>query len=106
MENNKNQVLIKDFDLFFEAIRASSKILESAKITVSDTGLTIYGVKDRIARCEIQSNAISAMQEISFSILNLQNIVLLYHEFRLFQISKNPQHSQTQTNQVSNQTQT
>ena len=75
MENNKNQVLIKDFDLFFEAIRASSKILESAKITVSDTGLTIYGVKDRIARCEIQSNAISATQEISFSILNLGTLV-------------------------------
>ena len=75
MENNKNQVLIKDFDLFFEAIRATSKILESAKITVSDTGLTIYGVKDRIARCEIQSNAISATQEISFSILNLGTLV-------------------------------
>ncbi len=75
MEDNKNQVLIKDFDLFFETIKSTAKILESAKITVNDNGLAIYGVKDRIARCEIQSNAITIPQEISFSVLNLGILV-------------------------------
>lgn len=75
MEEKKNQVLVKDFNLLVETFKATAKVLESAKITVNSTGLVIYGVKDRIARCEIQSTAISMPQETTFAIQNLGTFV-------------------------------
>ena len=75
MSISKNQVSICDFNLFFEAIRSTSKILESAKMTIDQTGMTIYGAKDRIARCEIQTNSVMANEPLTFSILSMATFV-------------------------------
>ena len=71
----KKQIFVNDFALFFEAMKATTKVVESAKLTINENGLQIYGVKDRIARCEIITNAVTSQEEISFSILNMNMLV-------------------------------
>ena len=56
----KKQIFVNDFALFFEAMKATTKVVESAKLTINENGLQIFGVKDRIARCEIITNAVTS----------------------------------------------
>ena len=68
----KQQIEILDFNLFHDVIKATVKLVSSAKIMVGPTGLEIYGARDRTARCEIVSNSIFSNENISFSIENMQ----------------------------------
>jgi len=73
--SDKKQIFVNDFALFLETIKSTTKIVESAKITINSSGLQIYGVKDRIARCEVVTDAVSSQEELTFSILNLGMLV-------------------------------
>ena len=73
----KTQIQINDFDLFHEAVKTTSKIVESAKFTVSEAGMEVYGARARTARCEITTNAITSKDAVSFSIENLQSFLKL-----------------------------
>jgi hypothetical protein len=73
----KTQIEIKDFDLFCEAVKTTSKIIESAKFTISDVGMEIYGARARTARCEIVTNAIVSKEPVSFSVENLSTFIKL-----------------------------
>ena len=52
------QIEIKDFDLFHEAVKTTSRVVESAKFLISEAGLEVYGDRARTARCEIATNAV------------------------------------------------
>ena len=54
----RTQIEIKDFDLFHEAVKTTSKVVESAKFSISEVGLEVYGARARTARCEITTNAV------------------------------------------------
>ena len=69
----KQQINIKDFDLFCDVLKSAVKIVESAKFIVNSAGLEIYGMRmSAKSRCEIISDAISSSNELSFSVENLQ----------------------------------
>lgn len=68
----KQLIEITDFDLFHEVMKSTVKLVSSAKIMIGPNGLEIYGARDRIARCEITSNAVFSPVDISFSIENMQ----------------------------------
>lgn len=44
-------------------------------MSVNDTGLTIYGARERIARCEVMTNSVFSMQPVSFSIKSMSTFV-------------------------------
>ena len=73
----KTQIEIKDFELFYEAVKTTSKIIESAKFLISDIGMEIYGARARTARCEITTNAVVSQTSVSFSIENLSMFLKL-----------------------------
>lgn len=73
--SSSTQISINDINLLHEVIKSTAKVVDSAKITVNENGLVVYGVRDRIARCEVASNAIYSPTEVSFSLLNLQTLV-------------------------------
>lgn len=74
-EKNKKQILIKDFKLFCDVVKSTTKIIDSAKFIVNENGLAIYGARGKIARCEILSNSIYSTENIEFSILDLNMFV-------------------------------
>ena len=69
----KQKLLINDFNLFIEFVKSASRIVDSAKFQLNSNGVELYGARQRIARIELTSNAISTPddKEIEFSILNL-----------------------------------
>lgn len=68
----KQNIDIKDYDLFLESIKACAKIVDSAKFIINPTGLHIFGARQSArSRCEIETNSIYAENEISFSIENV-----------------------------------
>jgi hypothetical protein len=73
----KIQIQINDFDLFHEAVKTASKVVESAKFLISEAGLEIYGARARTARCELVTNAVTAAEPLSFSVENLQTFIKL-----------------------------
>lgn len=75
MSNNQKNIIVNDFNLFTEVLKSTSKIVDSAKLQISETGLEIYGARKPYARCEVISNAISSDEPITFSILDLQTFV-------------------------------
>ncbi len=70
-------ITVNDFNLFYELMKSAVKIVESAKLQVSENGLAIYGAKKPCSRCELTTNAISSNENIEFSILDLQMFVKL-----------------------------
>lgn len=68
---SKKQININDFDLFVEVMKSTAKLVDAAKLIISENGLEIYGAHGTIARCEITSNAISANEETVFAIDNV-----------------------------------
>lgn len=71
----KTQIEIKDFDLFCEAVKTTSKVIDSAKFVISEAGLEIYGARARTARCEITTNTVISQTPVSFSIENLATFI-------------------------------
>ena len=67
----KQIIKINDFELFLKAIKSLNKLTPSAKFTINNEGLTIYG-KNAFARGELTTNSISTeKQQIEFCILDL-----------------------------------
>lgn len=71
----KKQISVKDFQLFSEIMKTTGRIVEAAKISIGPSGLEIYGAKERIARCEITSDAVSSDELVSFSISSMQAFI-------------------------------
>jgi hypothetical protein len=73
----KIKIEIKDFELFYEAVKTTSKVIESAKFSISNIGMEVYGARARTARCEITTNAVISESAVSFSIENLSMFLKL-----------------------------
>lgn len=69
---SRQQIEIRDFDLFHEVLKSAVKIVESAKFSIGQGGLEIYGARAKAARCEITSNAVVSKDPVEFSIENMQ----------------------------------
>lgn len=67
----KKTVQVNDFNLFVDLVKSTNKIVDSAKFIMSANGLEIYGARNRIARCEVTSNAISTESSLDFCIESL-----------------------------------
>jgi hypothetical protein len=75
MNSKKQQIFINDFDLFCGIMRSAVKIVSSAKFIINQNGLSIYGARSTIARCELTTNSIYSNELIEFSILDLNMFV-------------------------------
>lgn len=71
----KKELYINDFDLLFDFVKTASKLLDSCKFIVNDCGISIYGVRSNIARCELESNCVYCNENLTFSILELSTLV-------------------------------
>lgn len=73
-----NEIIIDDFSLFVETLKAAAKIVDAAKLLFSPNGLEIYGVRDVAARCELTTNAVHSNDAFDFCIdnINMLNRVL------------------------------
>ena len=69
--SDKKIILARDFGLFVDVVKSTAKVVESAKFLVDSNGLAIYGARERMARCEITSNAIYCNEKVDFSISDL-----------------------------------
>lgn len=67
----RKQITIVDFLLFIEVLRSAVKIVDSAKLVITESGLEIYGARAKMARCELTSNCILSNERIEFSLENL-----------------------------------
>lgn len=56
--SKKRKIIVKDFDLFDEAIQALSKVVPSAKIILTSDKMEIY-VQNSISRCQFVSDAVA-----------------------------------------------
>lgn len=63
--------------MFCEAVKTASKVVESAKFSVSEAGMEVYGARARTARCEISTNAIVSHVPVSFSVESLATFIKL-----------------------------
>ena len=63
--------------MFCEAVKTASKVVESAKFSVSEAGMEVYGARARTARCEISTNAIVSRVPVSFSVESLATFIKL-----------------------------
>lgn len=75
MSNKQKNIIVNDFNLFTEVLKSTARLVNSAKIQISEIGLEIYGARKPYARCEVISNAVSSNEPITFSILDLQTFV-------------------------------
>lgn len=66
-----SNINVIDFNLFVDVIKSATKIVESAKITVTPDGLEIYGCRGKLTRCELISNAITSNELVEFTIQKL-----------------------------------
>jgi hypothetical protein len=73
----KSDILINDFNLFYDVIRSISKVVDSAKLHIGQNGLEIYSARAKIARCEVTSNAIYTNSPIEFAIADLNLLLKL-----------------------------
>ena len=58
-----SKITINDFKLFYDSMKAMAKLVDAAKISISTTGLEIYGAKGMSARCEMTTNAVCVKDE-------------------------------------------
>ena len=70
--SEKIQLSIRDFPLFCEVIRSTAKIVDSAKLSIDENGLSIYGARARTARCEILSNSVFSEKPVQVCVLDLK----------------------------------
>ena len=64
-------ILTRDFGLFVDVMKSTAKVVDSAKFLISPNGLSIFGARERMARCEITTNAVYSNENLEFSILDL-----------------------------------
>lgn len=69
--SKKYIINVSDFDLFVEVMKSTAKLVDSAKLIITNNGLEIYGAHNSIARCEIVSSSISADENVEFAIDNV-----------------------------------
>lgn len=77
-----NHITINDFDLFADLVKASTKMLDSAKFQISTAGFEIYGARGNSGRCEISSNSICGDSEFSFCIEKMQMLYRIIQTVR------------------------
>lgn len=58
--------------MFCEVIRSTAKIVDSAKLSIDENGLSIYGARARTARCEILSNSVFSGKPVQVCVLDLK----------------------------------
>ena len=75
MKPKNVEIKINDFNLFFDVVKATSKLVESAKFNVNENGMSVFGTRLNVARCDIMSNAISSIEPSTFSIQNMNMLV-------------------------------
>ena len=63
----KELIKINDFNLFYDTIKALSKMSDGIKITINDCGYVVYAKND-YSKCELTSNSLTSSNEISFCI--------------------------------------
>lgn len=63
-----NEIIVDDFGLFVESMKAAAKLVDAAKLLFSPNGLEIYGARDIAARCEISTNAVHSNDTFDFCI--------------------------------------
>lgn len=68
----KEQLILNDFDLMLDMLKSINKIVKSARFSIDENGLAIYGAFERIIRCELTTNSIASANPISFAIEDLQ----------------------------------
>ena len=77
----KIKIQVSDFNVFYDMMKSTAKIVEAAKFQINTAGLAIYGAAhDGIARCEIVTNAICVslgVPDTEFIIENMANFVKL-----------------------------
>ena len=73
--SNEKVITVNDFNLFYELMKSTTKIVDAAKLQISENGLAIYGARKPYARCELTTNAISSDENIEFCILDLNMFV-------------------------------
>ena len=66
-----NEIIVDDFDLFIEVMKAAAKLVDAAKMQFSPNGLEIYGARNDVARCELTTNAIHSNESFDFCIDNI-----------------------------------
>lgn len=66
-----NVIQISDFNLFVDAMKCASRLVDAAKLMFSPSGLEIYGARDVAARCELVTNAVSSTDTFDFCIDNI-----------------------------------
>ena len=52
-------------------MKTAAKIVDSAKIQISELGAAIYGARKPFARCELRTNAITTLEPAEFCVLDL-----------------------------------
>lgn len=75
MSEQTKQILVNDFSLFADVMKSATKIVDSAKFIINENGLSIYGARGKIARCELVTNSIYSQTPVEFSILDLNMFV-------------------------------
>lgn len=63
-----NEIIVDDFNLFVETMKAAAKLVNAAKLLFSPNGLEIYGARDIAARCELTTNAVHSNDIFDFCI--------------------------------------
>lgn len=73
-----NEIIVSDFGIFIETMKAASKLVDAAKLLFSPNGLEIYGARGNAARCEIVTNAVRSNDTFDFCIdsISMLNRVL------------------------------
>ena len=66
-----NIIKISDFNLFFDTMKTTAKLVDAAKLLFSPNGLEIYGARDVAARCELTTNSVSSDDSFDFCIDNI-----------------------------------
>lgn len=66
----KNKLQVNDFKNFYQAVKSLSKMTNSAKFTINEIGVTVYG-KNSFSRGELFTNALTSKAETEFCILDL-----------------------------------
>ena len=49
---SRKEIHVNDFNLFADVIKSATKIVESAKITVNENGVEIYGCRGKLTRAD------------------------------------------------------
>jgi len=83
MSDMANEIIVDDFNLFVESMKAAAKLIDGAKLLFSPNGLEIYGARSNAARCELTTNAVRSKDTFDFcidSIAMLNRILAIVRE--------------------------